>query len=171
VIRITPGWNAVSIDLNPKDASMSRYLKNKPYRGIFSVSGEDWRFNMQGVDRINLSTFQPGRGYLIDSSDNFTMNITGIPVEFPYRITLESGWNLIGVPFNNSFSMNNVTVNAEHKRYSYGDAVKKGFISAFIWGYDDSGWNYLDENETMEPGRAYLIEAMNECRLEFQKGG
>jgi hypothetical protein len=168
VINITPGWNAVSICLKPKDASLYKYLEDKPYRGVFSPSGEGWTFNMKDSNNKNLSAMEPGRGYLIDSSENFTIEIRGKSVEFPYRLTLNKGWNLIGVPFNKTIDINNVTVNAEYKRYRYAEAVEKGIISAFLWSYDGLEWSYLGKDDFIRPGKAYLVEAASECRLEFR---
>jgi hypothetical protein len=168
IINITPGWNAISVYLKPKETSLLRYLEDQPYRSVFSPSGDEWIFNIRDSDTKNLSILEPGRGYLIDSSENFTIELRGKPVDLPYRMTLGKGWNLIGVPFNRTFSVNNITVNAEHKRYSYSDAVEKGLISAFLWSYDGIEWNYVAENDTLIPGNAYLLEASNDCRLEFR---
>ncbi len=170
VINVTAGWNTVSIYLQPKDSAISNHLKNKPYRSVFSAMGGDWDFSMKDTGTGNVTKFEPGRGYLIDSSKNFTIELEGKPVEFPYRMKLQQGWNMIGVPMNKTVDMNNITVNAEHKRYSYPEAVVKGIISAFIWSYNDGlGWSHLEENDTLEPGKAYLVEAMSECRLEFRE--
>lgn len=170
VINVTAGWNPVSIYLQPKDADVSKHLKNKPYRSVFSAMGGDWDFSMQDTSAGNVTKFEPGRGYLIDSSENFTIELEGKPVEFPYRMKLLQGWNMIGVPMNKTVDMNNITVNAEHKRYKYPEAVTKGIISAFIWSYNDGlGWSHLGVNDTLEPGKAYLVEAMSECRLEFRE--
>ena len=62
----------------------------------------------------------------------------------------------------------NITVNAEHKRYKYPEAVNKGLVSAFIWTYGEQGWTHLGKNETLMPGMAYLFEAMGEAKLEFR---
>ena len=75
---------------------------------------------------------------------------------------------MIGLPVNKTMDLNNITVNAEHKRYKYPEAVKKGLVSAFIWKYDNQGWTHLGENETLETGRAYLVESMGEAKLEFR---
>ncbi len=169
VVNVTAGWNAISVYLKPKDPNVSKYLKNKPYRGIFSVTGEDWAFAMKGSEMKNVTSFEPGNGYLIDSSENFTIEFKGKPVELPYRLDLHKGWNMIGLPVNRTMKAENITVNAEHKRYKYPEAVKKGIISAFIWSYNGEDWGRLEENETLQPGKAYLVEAMNDCRLEFRK--
>lgn len=169
VINVTSGWNAISVYLKPKDTSVNKYLKNKPYRGIFSVTGEAWTFAMKDSEMKNATSFEPGVGYLVDSSDNFTIELKGKPVETPYRLQLHKGWNMIGLPVNRTMTAENITVNAEHRRYKYPEAVEKGIISAFLWGYNDIGWSKLGENETLQPGKAYLVEATSDCRLEFGK--
>jgi len=116
----------------------------------------------------NMTSFEPGKGFLIDSQDSFTIEVPGKPVEFPFRTKLIKGWNLIGIPTNRSLNVTNITISAERRKYSYPDAVKKGIVSAFLWSYDGKKWNYLGENATLEPGRAYMLQAMNEARLEFR---
>jgi hypothetical protein len=168
IINVTAGWNAVAIYLKPKDASANKYLKNKPYRGIFSIAGDGWNFGMKDSGMLNVTRFETGEGYLIDSADNFTIMISGKPVDLPYRLDLHKGWNMIGLPVNKTMDLNNITVNAEHKRYKYPEAVTKGLVSAFIWKYDNQGWTHMEENETLETGRAYLVESMGEAKLEFR---
>ena len=166
-INVTAGWNAMSVYLNPKDASTIKYLKDKPYRSIFTVSGGEWDFGMKDGGMINVTRFKPGEGYLIDSADNFTIEISGKPVDLPYRLDLHQGWNMIGLPVNKTVDLGNITVNADHKRYKYPEAVEKGLVSAFIWKYEGEDWTNLSENETLVPGMAYLFEATGESKLEF----
>ncbi|MCU0637186.1 MAG: C25 family cysteine peptidase [Methanothrix sp.] len=167
-INVTPGWNAVSIYLEPKNPKASKYLTNKPYRSIFTISGETWDFSMKDGGRVNVTSFSPGEGFLIDSSDNFSIEISGKPVDMPYRLDLHPGWNMVGLPVNRSVSLENITVNVKHKRYRYPEAVDKGMVSAFVWKYENSGWTNLEANEMLEPGMAYLFEAMDEAKLEFR---
>ncbi|MDD1752233.1 MAG: C25 family cysteine peptidase [Methanotrichaceae archaeon] len=167
VLNMTVGWNPFSIYLQPKDPSVSKYIENKPYRSIFSPNGEEWELNMNDTSIENITAFEPGRGYLIDSQENFSIEVPGKPVELPYKMKLNKGWNLIGIPMNASLNASNITINAEHRKYRYSEAVKKGIVSAFLWSYDGRKWNYLGENATLEPGKAYLLEAMTETRLEF----
>ncbi|MCJ7445369.1 MAG: C25 family cysteine peptidase [Methanotrichaceae archaeon] len=169
LLNITVGWNPLSIYLQLKDPSISKYIKNKPVRSIFSPKGEDWNFNMIEAGKENITSFDPGSGFLIDSQENFTIEIPGKPLELPFKIKLNKGWNLIGIPVNKSLNANNITVSAERKRYSYPEAVENGIVSAFLWSYDGKKWNYLGENATLEPGRAYLLEALSEARLEYTR--
>ncbi len=167
-INVTAGWNAIAIYLNPKDPSANKYLKNKPYRSIFTITGNGWDFGMKDGGMLNVTSLKPGEGYLIDSTGNFTIEISGKPVDLPYRLDLHKGWNMIGLPVNNTVDLGNITVNAEHKRYKYPEAVQKGLVSAFVWKYEGDDWTNLGENETLVPGKAYLFEATGEAKLEFR---
>jgi hypothetical protein len=167
LLNVTVGWNPLSIYLQPKEISTSKYIKDEPVRAIFSPKGDNWEFNMIDAGMENMTSFEPGRGFLIDSQGSFTIEVPGKPVELPFRTKLIKGWNLIGIPTNRSLNVNNITISAERRKYSYPDAVKKGIISAFLWSYDGKKWNYLGENAALEPGRAYMLEAMSESRLEF----
>ncbi|MDD1736690.1 MAG: C25 family cysteine peptidase [Methanothrix sp.] len=167
-INITAGWNAVSIYLQPNDPKASKYLSNKPYRSIFTIAGPGWDFNMKDGGLVNVTSFYPGEGLLIDSSENFTLEIAGKPVDLPYRLDLHPGWNMVGLPVNQTVALENITVSVKHKRYGYPEAVDEGMVSAFVWKYDPSGWTHLGENETLMPGMAYLFEAMDDARLEFR---
>jgi hypothetical protein len=168
-INVTAGWNALSVYLNPKEPTVSKYLANKPFRSIFTINGGGWDFSMKDANQANLTRFLPGQGFLIDSAENFTIEIPGKPVDLPYRLDLHAGWNMIGLPVNRTVALDNITVNAKHKRYRYSDAVNKGLVSAFVWKYRDSGWTHLGNNETLVPGMAYLFEAMDEAKLEFRQ--
>ena len=95
------------------------------------------------------------------------MDVSGKPVDLPYRLDLRAGWNMIGLPVNKTIGLENITVNAGHKKYRYPEAVNKGLVSAFVWKYENSGWAHIGRNETLVPGTAYLFEAMDEAKLEF----
>lgn len=168
VIEIGAGWNPFSIYLEPTDSSVESNLNRKPYRTIFTVEENEWDYSFEDIGDSSITEFEPGVGYVIDSSDSFTLEIPGKPVDLPYRIKLDTGWNLIGVPLNETVPMNNITVSANHKRYTYPEAVEEGIISAFLWRYNNGEeWTYLTNDGSMVPGVAYMVETMNECRLEF----
>lgn len=167
-INVTAGWNTISIYLEPSDPSAERYLKNKPYRSIFTIVEDGWDFGMKETGRLNVTRLKAGEGYLIDSAGNFTMEIQGKPVDLPYRQDLHIGWNMVGLPVNRTVDLANITINAEHKRYRYPEAVDKGLVSAFVWKYKGEKWINLGENETLMPGEAYLFEAKSEAKLEFR---
>lgn len=171
-INITSGWNSVSLYLSPTDPSVSRYFKDKPYRGIFTAASDGWTYSLRDLGLTNVTSLEAGAGYLVDSAENFTVKIKGKPVESPYRLKLHQGWNLVGLPMNASLTAENITVNSEHRRYQFSEAVEKGLVSAFIWKLDpDGGWVHLGQNESLIPGQAYLVEVLKECRLEFRTEG
>jgi len=153
--------------LAPKDPSVSRLLDEKGYRGIFTIAGDGWNYTINDDHAVNVTDLVPGRGYIIDGLESFSLEIAGKPVDLPYAVELYQGWNLVGVPKNQTVFLTNVTVRANHRRYSYSEAVDEGIVSAFLWTYRDGGWVNIEKNEPLTPGVAYMVEAAEECKLEF----
>ncbi len=168
VVNVTLGWNPFSLYLDPKDPSLDEHLKRKPYRSVFTLAGEEWNYTSEDSGWKLFSDLEPGGGYIIDSTDNFSFEVSGKPVDLPYKVELQEGWNLVGVPMNETVPIENVTVNADHKRYAYSNAVKEGIVSAFLWRYEDEKWVYVSRNKLMVPGEAYMVEAIQDCKLEFR---
>ncbi|MHC1632146.1 MAG: C25 family cysteine peptidase [Methanotrichaceae archaeon] len=167
VIDVIVGWNPISLYLNPKDSSIDHLFKHKPYQSIFTISEDGWNYTFKESEISNVRDLEPGMGYIIDSAENFTVEIPGKPVDIPYRVNLHKGWNLIGVPINETVPIRNVTVSANYKRYNYTEAAKEGIVSAFLWNYDGDEWAHISLDESMVPGEAYMIETMDDCKLEF----
>jgi len=167
IVNVSVGWSPFSIHLKPKDPSVAKALDRKSYRGIFALSKDGWNFTIKDDHTVNVTDLEPGMGYVIDGAESFSLKIPGKPVELPYMVELHEGWNLVGVPMNSTVPMDNLTVRANHKRYTYVDAVEEGIVSAFFWTYRDGRWVHLEKNEPMIPGAAYMVEAAIECKLEF----
>lgn len=167
VVNVSVGWNPFSIHLSPKDPSVAKALDRKSYRGIFTLSEDGWNYTIRDDHAFNVTDLEPGMGYVIDGEESFTLEIPGKPVELPYMVELQEGWNLVGVPMNETVPAANLTVRANHKRYTYTEAVDEGIVSAFLWTFREGRWVHLEKNEPMIPGDAYMIEAAQECKLEF----
>jgi len=170
VVNVTAGWNPFSMHLDPKNPSLNEHIKRRPYRSVFTLAGEEWNYTTADLDleKDSSTSLKPGKGYIIDSVESFSLEIEGTPVDLPYKVDLLKGWNLVGVPIDETVSIGNITVSANHKRYDYSEAVKEGFVSAFLWRYEDGEWAYVSQNESMVPGVAYMVEAIQDCKLEFR---
>ena len=167
VVDVSVGWSPFSIHLNPKDPSVAKLLQRKSYRGVFALSEDGWNFTIKDDTAANVTDLLPGRGYVIDGTESFSLEIAGKPVDLPYMVELHQGWNLVGVPTNETVAMEDVSVRANHKRYTHSAAVSEGIISAFLWRYQDGSWEHVGKDEPMIPGEAYMVEAAVECKLEF----
>ncbi len=167
VVNVSVGWSPFTLYLKPKDPSIAKVLDRKSYRGIFTLSEDGWNYTIKDDHVVNVTDLEPGVGYVIDGEESFSLEIPGKPVELPYMVDLHVGWNLVGVPVNQTVPTANVTVRANHKRYTYFEAVEEGIVSAFLWTYRDGEWVHLEKNGSMMPGEAYMIETAEECKLEF----
>ncbi len=167
VVNVSVGWSPFSLHLSPKDSTVAKALDRKSYRGIFTLSEDGWTYTIRDDDAFNVTDLEPGVGYIIDGEESFTLVIPGKPVELPYLVELHQGWNLVGVPVNETVLTSNLSVRANHRRYTYPEAVDEGIVSAFLWTFRDGTWVHLDKDEPMIPGAAYMVEAALECKLEF----
>lgn len=167
VVNVSVGWTPFSLHLKPKDSSISKILDRKSYRGIFVLSGDGWNYTIKDDHAANVTDLEPGRGYIIDGLESFSLEIAGKPVDLPYMVELKEGWNLVGTPTNETVVMANVTVRANHKRYAYSEAVEEGIVSAFLWHYRDGKWVHVERSEPLIPGEAYMMEASMDCKLQF----
>lgn len=167
IVNVSVGWTPFSLHLDPKNPSIDEALNRKSYRAIFTLSEDGWNYTIKDDHAFNVTELKPGVGYVIDGDENFTLEIPGKAVDLPYMVELTEGWNLVGVPINETVPLANLTVRANHKRYTYSEAVDEGIVSAFLWIYRDGDWVYLDKNEPMVPGEAYMMEAALDCELEF----
>jgi len=167
VVNVSVGWTPFSLHLSPKDPSVAEALDRKSYRSIFTLSADGWNYTINDDHAFNVTELKPGVGYVIDGEESFALEIPGKAVELPYMVELVEGWNLVGVPINETVPLANLTVRANHQRYSYSEAVEEGVVSALLWDYRDGRWAYLDKSEPMIPGEAYMMEAALDCELEF----
>jgi len=167
VVNVSVGWNPFSLYLNPKDPSVVKLLDRKSYRGIFTLAEDGWNYTIKDDSALMVTELLPGAGYVIDGSESFSLAITGKPVDLPYLVDLHKGWNLVGVPKNETVMINDLTVRANHRRYSFSEAVGEGIVSGFFWSYRDGSWVHLEREGSMIPGEAYMVEAGEACKLEF----
>ncbi|WP_428400744.1 C25 family cysteine peptidase [Methanocrinis sp.] len=167
VVNVSVGWSPFSLHLDPKDPSVAKALDRKSYRGIFTLSEDGWNYTIRDDDALNVTDLKPGMGYIIDGEESFNLEIPGKPVELPYLVELHQGWNLVGVPVNETVLTSNLSVRSNHRRYTYPEAVDEGIVSAFLWTFREGSWVHLNKDEPMIPGEAYMVEAAEGCRLEF----
>ena len=62
---------------------------------------ENW--GIYGGWQNNIGDITPSEGYKIKLSKKDSIEVCGQPVEYPYPIPLNIGWNIMGIPANNNF--------------------------------------------------------------------
>jgi len=84
--------------------------------------------------------------------------------EQEYRVSLNSSWNLVSLPFNESYDKTDIIVSYGGSDYTWGDAVSGNIILDFVYDWDriDQHFNLVD---ILEPGYGYWMYAYYDCEL------
>jgi len=77
---------------------------------------------------------------------------------------LETGWNLVSLPFNTSVDKINITVNYLGTNYTWADAVTAGYLNQYVFGWDRLGQSYVF-SDTFIPGEGYWVYSTVACEL------
>ena len=154
ILHLKPGWNLVSIPIQPTSTSLWHVLD--PIQGkfdkVFAYKGR-WIYKAL-YDEVwygDLDKIESGTGYWIYANDEVNLTVYGyLPDK---NISLGKGWSLIGW-------LSNETVPVVDALVSINDSYNKVFTYAqgMGWVYKalyDGIW-YGDLSD-MEPGRGYWI--------------
>jgi len=124
-----------------------------------SLTLKTWKKNeYQRSERI-----EPGYGYLIKLDEPLAVDVEGVkkPVDMPYTIPLEDGWNLIGNPFDFEVDWNRAEVEwmawgRLPQRRGLIEAGEARWIKPTLWEFMDNGYRVTDR---LLPWRGYWLKA------------
>jgi hypothetical protein len=86
------------------------------------------------------------------------------PLEYKHEVPILEEWNMISVPFNQTYNKSDITVEYSDVNYTWADAVTAGIVLDFFYGWNESVQNYATLNK-LQPGEAYWLYAYNNCSL------
>jgi nitrous oxidase accessory protein len=77
---------------------------------------------------------------------------------------LQSKWNFVSLPFNQSVSKTNLLIKYNGSEYSWQEAVNESIILGFIYAWNRGTQNY-ELTDTLDPGRGYWVYTYQDCEL------
>ncbi len=102
-LEFKTGWNIFSVPNSPKPAEIETVfqsmMENNSLVKMQDEEGnsvENW--GIFGGWKNGIGVVTPTEGYKIKVSTNYTHEVCGKPVKYPYAISLQSGWNIMGYP-------------------------------------------------------------------------
>ena len=174
--NLKSGWNFVSLPVNQIVDKTNLYFK---YDTFFlnwtqaisnnNPAGESviipyifgWDRNGQYYS-IN-DVFKVGYGYWIYSEINCSLfSEIGNLNETGDISMLETGWNLVGIPFDHSINKTELIVDGQVWNF----AVDTNLVSDYIFGWDALGQHY-EFVDVFVPGYCYWVFASKECFLKY----
>ncbi len=153
-ILIPSGWSGISSYLIPSIPQMETM-----FNPIQSDLGIVYNFSNVYAPAFGIapgSDWDTQSGYFIKVTDDVQLIICGNPNP-NHAIPLEAGWNLVPVPLNNVFFMDEIMMNLDF------EIVKEAVGCEVYWPTKNIQTLYF-----FEPGKAYLIKMNTDGSLVFQ---
>ncbi|MBI4215063.1 hypothetical protein HY546_03630 [archaeon] len=135
-----------------------------------------WRWDPESEQWQKNPSIFPGESYYLDVSEDIKLSLTGISLEQAsnWKVAIHPGWNMIGLPFDNSVSRLQIGFGFEGGVYNLTDAVQGGLISSIIYWFDNSTqdfrWLSLPEDlpfGELDPWKGYILWSETDADLVF----
>ena len=141
-LNLKAGWNYISIPVEPIDSSIKTVLSSiwsYITSTISSYQNGKWLSWVIPWDTGDLTKITSEYGYIIKLSQNANLTVSGIPNT--NKISLISGWNLVGFRSNYTNMVDNYIVPSGY-----------GIISSAeqIWGSDPAKYNCYPSNASVD---------------------
>jgi len=168
-LTLNTGWNFVSLPFNQSllknNITVSFSGSNYTWSNAVSISilsNFVFGWNRGGQYYTFADTLNPGFGYWVFAYEDCELWLEEItPNSDDYITTLEPGWNVIGLPFDQSIDKVDVLVDD----VSWNTAVANGWISTYVYGWNQSG-QYYTFADTFNPNYSYWVYASQTCTLK-----
>ncbi|MBN2771123.1 MAG: glycoside hydrolase family 9 protein [Spirochaetes bacterium] len=157
-ISLTEGWNLISINVVPEDASIAALFAGNIDK-IVEIKDNDGFYNTsQPAYLQSLTSLTPAQGYLINVTEPFVFTVEGAPVEAG-SLNLRSGWNMVGCPWSESIDIS--TFIGSFSISSSLITTIKNFDGFYEYG------NSLNSLDQIEPGKGYQVYVERDCVISW----
>ena len=167
-IPLSKGWNMMSLYVTPDSMGMLKVLKPLVSSGVLvKAIDEKGGFvqNIPGVGWMNtIGDMANTEGYYIKVSKNDTLKATGLPVDLPFSIPLQTGWNMMGYPLQAGQGAMAVLKNLVDSSRLIKVINEAG---GFIQNIPGVGW--MNTIGNFEPGEGYYIKVSHNTQITFNK--
>jgi hypothetical protein len=179
-------WRLFSVPLDPQDTSALAILGDD----LGAYSDSTWRLmgykpNYGYVERPSVV---PGYGYWLASAGGATIDVQGLPLWGIQSVPLDSGWNIVGDPFDTTVTLATARVrwtDTTAHDLAYSDPAVNSVLRQRMWFYSDptadltnnGAWDSLMPgvpSHAMAPWQGYAVYAELPCSLaldRFAKSG
>ncbi len=171
-ILLNTGWNIISTNIIPEDLDLKNIFKpiidSGKLKKVMDETGKTIEnLGVFGGWKNYIGDLNSSKGYKVNVLSSTTLSLEGTPVQLPFDIALNAGWNIISYP-------SSVVHDAKALVQSLIDAGKlkkvmdetgKTIENLGVFG----GWkNYIGN---FIPGKGYKINVTSNCTLTIPATG
>ena len=160
VIPLSAGWNLISLDRAPLDASVDAVMADLAPSNLLYVTGFDAGasfYDPAGLPFLNtLSSLEDGYGYWVKVAADDTLRVEGASLPAGFMPALDAGWNLVA--YTDALAAAPAAVFAD---LLAADALL--YVTGFDGGvsiYDPAGLPFLNSLSAMENGFGYWVKTV-----------
>ena len=163
-IPLDRGWNFVSIHVDPTEPRIDRVFSSISDKVEYVRHHMHWW--MRGIGG-SLTEVSYRHSYYIKTNAECVLTITGRPMQLPYELTLEKGWNSILYPYDEDSAAIGRTQQPSVYTGFFKDImadiawIKGGAKGASNWCTPEVG------DITLTKGKGIFIKLKNPCTLRF----
>lgn len=162
--------------------SLPRQMSSPYPSTVVEASGEfsstDWKmyeYNTSTTDYSEPSSLRTGTGYWLKTLGDGDIDLTGgTDLTDTQYVSLAAGWNIIGVPFQQVYTSNQILVKDNNNFVVDMDtAIDSGILDGKFYYWNGSGYIYGPDLTFgydpwyLFPFRAYWVKATEACQLVF----
>ncbi len=159
-ITLAPGWNLVSVPLDPEVTSALAQLGDDlPILDVFQFF--DGKFYP-----AEEADIQAGIGYWIHVDKNTEIDIEGELPENTIKVPLSIGWNMIGNPYEATVQWSDDAISfiCNGARKTLSQAVSEKLVVDGLYEYTGEGYTPA---EALLPWHGYFFRSASKCELEI----
>jgi len=185
ITDLKQNWNFISLPFNqslPKQDILINYNNQDYTWGNATTNNNPTGSkiidpNIFGWNKIAQSyelstTFESGKGYWLYSYQDCMLKSPLVAANNDNYITnLESNWNIVGIPFDESINKNEIIVNYNGDDYTWTEATTNANpTGSKIIDPNFFGWNRTLQSyeiiSTLQPGDAYWVYSYRQCTIK-----
>lgn len=177
-VELHAGWNIIALPRLPLSVYLAGGATDNLSSVLSSVQGkfnsvwahdastDEWsNYTASGLSILNsLTGLVSNRGYWIDMKEDATLEVSGAALE-EADLDLKSGWNLTGYSLKEAQSINSLS-----SWFAGGELASIWTYSASgEWlRYDATGPEFLNDLTDIEPGRGYMMYALEDFTMHLE---
>ena len=170
IANLSSGWNFISVPFNQSIGKINTTINynGTEYNWTEAIISGVVNQYVFGWSRVGggytfEDVLEPGYGYWMYAYCDCELLALGINIDPDSYITdIESGWNILGVPFDQNVGKTDLVIYYNGTEYNWTEAIISGVVNQYLFGWNSIGGGYIFA-DILEPGCGYWMYAYYGC--------